>query len=177
MTSLIILQTVPLLSRLSADPNTSSQVAKRLSSPRTGASLLCAVKSIWTRRTLDRFWLMVPMFNSWATRASWPTTSEDSQLLSKRHRWLLCLGWAEQALHLRWQDFIVSQEAFSHPIIVFTELLLLCNQKFPRDFWYVWHAVYLSNSLATKGLYSCTVFISAICEIKFSYQSKVWIHY
>jgi hypothetical protein len=45
-------QIVPLLSRLSADPNTSSLVAKRSSSPRTGASLLSTAKNnTWCARS------------------------------------------------------------------------------------------------------------------------------
>ena len=59
-----ISQSALTLSRLSADPNTSSQVAKRSSFPRTGVSLLSAVKSIWRRRQLVKFWSMVHMSNS-----------------------------------------------------------------------------------------------------------------
>jgi hypothetical protein len=80
------LQTAQPLSRLSDDHNTSSLAAKRLSFPRTGASLLSAAKSTWRRRLRASFWSMVLMFNSCPTTASWPTTSEDSQLLSKRHK-------------------------------------------------------------------------------------------
>src|SRR4051794_29917973 len=64
MHGLTRLQTVQLLSRLSVDPNTSSLVAKRLSYPRTGASLLSAVKNTWRRRLEARSWLMVHMSNS-----------------------------------------------------------------------------------------------------------------
>lgn len=80
-------QSAPTLSRPSADPNTSSQVAKRSLFPRTGVSLLSVVRNIWRRSKVERFWSMVHMFNSCPTTASWPITSDVSQLLSRlRHK-------------------------------------------------------------------------------------------
>ena len=54
-----LLQTVLLLSRLSAARSISSLAAKRSSSPRTGASHLSAAKSTWRRRLRARYWLTV----------------------------------------------------------------------------------------------------------------------
>lgn len=67
-------QTVPLLSRLFAAPSTSSPVAKRSSSPRTGASPLFAATSTWRRRLLAASRSTVPTFSSCPTMVLWRTT-------------------------------------------------------------------------------------------------------
>lgn len=81
---LTALQSDPTLLRLSVDHSTSSQVAKRSLSPRTGVSLLSVVRSTSRRRSPARSWSMVHTSSSSATRVSWPTTSDVSQLPSRR---------------------------------------------------------------------------------------------
>ena len=82
--------TVQLPLRLSDDQCTSSQVDKRSSLAKTGASHHFEETSTSSWRQKERSWLMVPMFNSWETRDQSRTTWSDSHLLSKlKHReWL-----------------------------------------------------------------------------------------
>lgn len=80
-----ISQTALSLLRLFVDHNTSSQVARRLLYPRTGASHLSVVKSTWKRRLPERFSSMAHTSSSYPSTDLLPTTLDVSQLLS-RHK-------------------------------------------------------------------------------------------
>lgn len=67
-------QTRPLLSRPSAALSTSSPVARRSLSPRTGASPLSVARSTWRRRLLVASRSMVPTFSSCPTTVLLSTT-------------------------------------------------------------------------------------------------------
>ena len=77
-------KTAQLPSRPSADRSTSSQVAKRSSSPRSGVSLLLTAQTTSRSARLVRSVSTAPTSSSSAPTAHSPTTFADSQRLSRK---------------------------------------------------------------------------------------------